>query len=245
MYGSKKVATLLKKAWKNDYVQTVVTVAVVVGLVFGFWYGSQLVMGTRITPALAVISGSMCIPYGGACDGWTHPFDRTLHVNDIIIIQGVDAKSLKTDYPNSDIIVFQNPLLPEDDPHSKIVHRIVSSVEVNGKLYFYTKGDGNPPADWPNPAESTDMWYSSYSDPTSTYEGAISQDYVYGKVVMRVPWLGVIAIKLQELGLGNNAALMGVIIVLLILLLIVEIVAPLLNRSSKVPQTAQASLDAV
>jgi hypothetical protein len=93
------LALTLKKLWKNDYVQTVIVVGVVVGIVFGFWYGSQLVLNTKITPALAVISGSMCIPYDATCDGWTHPFNRTLHVNDMIIIQGFDPKSLKTDYP--------------------------------------------------------------------------------------------------------------------------------------------------
>jgi hypothetical protein len=102
----------------------VIVVCVIVTVVFGFWYGSQLALNTKIAPYLAVISGSMCIPYDATCDGWSHPFDRTLHIYDIIVIQGVDAKSLKTDYPNSDIIVFQRPDLPEDDPNSKIVHRI-------------------------------------------------------------------------------------------------------------------------
>jgi hypothetical protein len=228
----------MKKLWKNEYVQTVAVVAVIVGLVFGFWYGSQFVLNTKIPPALAVISGSMCIPYDGACDGWSHPFDRTLHINDIIIIQGVDPATLKTDYPNSDIIVFHRPDLPESDPESKIVHRIVGSVEVNGKLYFYTKGDGNPIYKWPGTPEPTDNWYPSATDPTSTYNGAISEDYVYGKVIMRIPWLGWIAIQIQNSGVNNNFALTGIIIVLIILLILVEFVWPLIKRKPEPKPTS-------
>ena len=69
-----------------------------------------------------------------------HPFNRTLNVGDIIIIQGVDPETLNTNYPNSDIIVYKKPADPEDTP---IVHRIVASYEINGTLYFQTKGDGN------------------------------------------------------------------------------------------------------
>jgi len=105
---------LNRKILKNETVQTVIVVILIATVVFGVWYGSQLVLNTDIPPALAVVSGSMCIPYHGACDGWTHPFDRRLHVGDIIIIQGVNPQELNTDYPNSDIIVFHNPKDPNE-----------------------------------------------------------------------------------------------------------------------------------
>ncbi len=73
-----------------------------------------------------------------------HPFDRTLDTGDVVIIQHVDPKDLNTNYPNSDIIVYQNPDNPSGTP---IIHRIVSVNNINGTLYFQTKGDGNPPAD--------------------------------------------------------------------------------------------------
>jgi signal peptidase I len=78
----------LKKLWKNEYVQTAVVIGLIALAVFGFWMGSQAVLNTPY-PALAVVSGSMCIPYNGACDGWTHPFEHTLHIGDLIIVQGV------------------------------------------------------------------------------------------------------------------------------------------------------------
>jgi hypothetical protein len=209
-------------------------VILIIIVIFGLWYGSQAVLNTKIPPVLAVISGSMCIPYDGACDGWTHPFDRTLHVGDLIIIQGVDPKTLNTDYPyNSDIIVFHRPDLPADDPNSKIVHRIVSTAEVNGILYFYTKGDGNPVYNWPNTPEPTDYWRPSSTDPSSTYEGAISQDYVYGKVIMRIPWIGWVAVKMSDLVAGNNSLIFPLIVVLIILIIIIEFVAPLLKSRKR------------
>ena len=76
----------------------------------------------------------MCVPYDGRCDGWRHPFDQTLHVGDIIIIQQVDPSSLKANYPNNDIIVYRNP-----NGVTPIVHRIVEKQEINGTLYFKTK----------------------------------------------------------------------------------------------------------
>ena len=218
-----------KRLWKNDYFQTVIVVVLIAGIVFGFWYGSQIALNTKIPPALAVISGSMCIPYDGPCDGWTHPFDRTLHIGDIIIIQGVNPKDLKTDYPKSDIIVFHRP----DNPDELIVHRIVSTTTIDGKLYFFTKGDGNSyPDTWPTipKASEYDSWNSGNA---SIPQGAVSQDLVEGKVLMRVPWIGHIAIFMHDvLGVNNRYVVIPVIVVLLILLVIIELVEPLLRKKS-------------
>ncbi len=215
------MATIFKKLRKNEYFQTAIVVVLIVVIVFGFWFGSQLLLNTKIPPALAVVSGSMCIPYDGACDGWTHPFARTLHVGDIIIIQGVDPKTLKANYPDSDIIVFHRP----DNPSELIVHRIISErVGDDGKIYFLTKGDGNSPNVWPNPA-------GPYHDPW----GEVSQDLVVGKVIMRIPWIGHVAIFMHDV-LGVNNSLIGIpiIIILIIILVIIEFVVPLL-RGKRVP----------
>jgi signal peptidase I len=83
----------------------------------------------------------------GACDGWLsldHPFAQTLHKGDIIIIQAVNPADLNANYPNSDIIFYKNP-----NGVTPIVHRIVEKQEINGTLYFKTKGDGNGPLTWP------------------------------------------------------------------------------------------------
>jgi signal peptidase I len=224
------LTTKAKKLLKNDYFQTVFVVALIVSIVIGFWYGSQLVMNTEIPPALAVVSGSMCIPYDGACDGWTHPFDRTLDVGDIIIIQGVDIQDLKTDYPNSDIIVFHRP----DNPDELIVHRIVDVTIIDGKRYFFTKGDGNSAPDtWPTIPKTWeyDPWNNGNAD---IPQGAVSEDLIVGKVVMRVPWVGYIAIFMHDnLGINNEFIIIPIIIILATLLIIVEFAEPLLRRKNK------------
>jgi signal peptidase I len=210
--GTALTATL-KKLWKNEYVQTVAVIGLIALAVFGFWYGSQAVLNTPY-PALAVVSGSMCIPYDGACDEWTHPFSQTLHIGDLIIVQGTDPADLNANYPNSDIIVFHRP----NDPEELIVHRIVAKEERNGTLYFYTKGDGNGNK-WPSTPKRSEY------DPWSP----IPEDLVVGKEVMRIPWLGHVVLFMR------NSIGLPLVVALIILIIIVEFVFPLL-RGKKLPE---------
>jgi signal peptidase I len=201
----------LKKLWKNDYFQTAVVIGVIALVLFSVWYGSQAVLNTPY-PVSAVESGSMCVPYGGACDGWTHPFDHTLHIGDLIIVQGVNPEDLNADYPNSDIIVFHKPT----DPDELIVHRIVSEQEIDGKLYFTTKGDGNG-NDWPaTPESGIDRW--------TGYPDGIPQDLVVGKVVLRIPWVGHLALFMRgSLGIP-------LVIVIIVVIVIFEFVLPIFRQ---------------
>jgi len=207
----------LKKLWKNEYFQTAVMLGLIALAIFGFWYGVQIALNTQY-PALAVLSGSMCIPQDGSCDGWTHPFARTLHIGDLIILQGVNPADLNANYPNSDIIVYHDPRYPTD-PNQMIVHRIVAKQEINGTLYFQTKGDGNG-VEWPNPVDPS--YYDSWNLPNG-----VPQDQIYGKVVMHIPWIGHVILFLKSMGLP-------IIIVLIILLVIVEFIVPLF-RGKKAP----------
>jgi signal peptidase I len=223
------VTASIKKIWKNEYIQTGLVVVIVVTLVFGFWYGSQLVFNTKIPPALAVISGSMDIVSDGRTPGWAHPFARTLQKGDLIIIQGVDPTELNVSYPDSDIIVFHRP----DNPNELIVHRITGTTTIDGKLYFYTKGDGNPPVDWPATLMPYmyDQWYNS--DP-SIPQGAVSEDLVVGKVIMRVPLLGYIPMFMHDvLGVNNNNLVIPIIVLLIIILIIAEFVIPIVRQKGK------------
>jgi hypothetical protein len=213
----------LKKLWRNEYFQTAVVIGLIAVAVIGFWYGSQAVLNTPY-PALAVVSGSMCIPYDGACDGWlsvTHPFARTLHKGDLIIVQGVDTRKLNTDYPNSDIIVFHEPC----DPSDLIVHRIVAVDVVNGTWYFRTKGDGNSRTKWPDtPSPSEyDPWQ------TNGVPG-VREDLVVGKVVMRIPWLGHLVLFMR------NSVGLPIVIALIIIIVIIEFVIPLLRGKKPTEQ---------
>jgi signal peptidase I len=212
--AQKKLTVTLKKLWRNEYFQTAVSIGLIVLAVFGFWYGSQAILNTPY-PALAVVSGSMCIPYDGTCDGWTHPFSQTLHIGDLIIIQGVNPAQLNANYPDSDITVFHDPT----DPTEFIVHRIISKQEINGTLYFRTKGDGNGNV-WPStPEHGMDDW--------SGYPNGVPQSLVVGKVVMRIPWVGHIVLFMR------NSFGIPLVIIIILLALIVEFVIPLVRQKIK------------
>jgi signal peptidase I len=198
------LAAVLRRLWKNSNFRTVLMVVVIVLVVLVFWLGSQAVLNTGY-PALAVKSGSMCTLQDSACDGWSHPFAQTLHIGDLIIIQGVDPADLNSDYPDSDIIVYHNP----SNPDELIVHRIVAKTEINGTLYFSTEGDGNGAKKWPDQPDMIDQW------------SPVSQDLVVGKVVMRVPWVGHIVLFMRDNPYG-----VPIVIVLAVLLIIIELVTP-------------------
>ncbi len=208
-------ASKLKRFWRNDYFQTAVIIGLIVAVVLGFFYGSQLVLNTPY-PTLTVETGSMCIPFDGLCDGWSHPFARTLHVGDLLIVQGVNAAELNTNYPDSDIIVFHEP----GNSDRLIVHRIAAVQEVNGKLYFQTKGDGNGGTNyrWPTipPVSEYDPWPGGQG---------ISQDLIVGKVIGRVPWVGLVTLFMRQNPLG-----LPIVVALILLLLVLEFVLPNLKK---------------
>ena len=115
--------TTLSRLWKNEYFQTVVSVALVVIIVFGFWFGVRAALNTPY-PALAVASRSM-LP--------------TLNVGDLIIVQRTPPDQINTSYMTGDIIVFRSPANPDE----LIVHRAVKSETIGDVYYFTTRGDNN------------------------------------------------------------------------------------------------------
>lgn len=193
---------------KNEYFQTAFFVALVLLIVSGFLIAEILGM-IRVVP-----TASMSIGNSGSGYEWTHPFDRTIQVGDIVIIHPVNPADLNANYPNSDIIVYNTY------SRGDIVHRIVAKEEINGTWYFYTKGDANGWNKWPatpNPAEY-DFWSPS----------PIPQDMVVGKVVLRIPWIGNIAIFMQSILGGNNSTIaIPIVVILIILLIIIEFIVPL------------------
>ncbi len=211
-----------QKTNRREYLKSGIAIAIIVIVVLGFFFSLRFALNTDV-PVRVVESGSMCVPFDGACDGWSHPFAQTLHIGDIIIIEGVDPKTINTDYPNSDIIVYENPTNPTATP---IVHRVVAVTTINGTLYFQTKGDGNG-TPWPTPVSQNE--YDSHTL-WSTGQG-VPQDLVIGKVVMRIPWFGHITLFLR-----NNPWGLPLVIALIIILLLVEFILPVLRKKSPPPQ---------
>ena len=221
------------KLWRNNYVKSAIAIIIIVGVISGAFFGLRVVLNTD-TPVRVVESGSMSLPLNfitGPPYSWNdflltleHPFDRTLDTGDIIIIQGVNPKDLNTNYPKSDIIVYQKPDDPSDTP---IVHRIVAVDNINGTLYFQTKGDGNEQK-WPA------IPPPSMYDSNTIYDGhgqGVPQNLVEGKVIMRIPNFGWITLFLKENSWG-----LPIIIALILLLVVVEFVIPVLRRKKDTPQ---------
>jgi signal peptidase I len=209
---------VLKRIWKNDYFKTIIAIALIVAIVLGLFFGLQKILNTSY-PALTVESGSMSIPYDASDNFWlslAHPFDRTLSIGDIIIVQGIDQKDLNTNYPNSDIIVFHSPFSSE-----LIVHRIIGTEVVNGTTYYLTKGDGNGNP-WPQtPQTGLDPWDSN------TPPG-VPQNMIVGKVVMRIPWFGWVTLFMRNSPWG-----LPVVVALILLLVVIEFIIPILKEKKK------------
>src|SRR5665647_1934578 len=208
-------------------------ILLIVAIVLGIYFGVQFALGTAV-PIRVVESGSMSLPLNfisGPPYSWNeflltfeHPFDRTLDTGDIIIIQRVNPQDLNANYPNSDIIVYQKP---DDLSATPIVHRIVAVDNINGTLYFQTKGDGNG-QQWPA-IPPTSMY-----DSNSIYNGhghGVSQNLVEGKVILRIPYFGWVTLFLKENSWG-----LPLIIAVILLLVVVEFVIPVLRGKKETQQ---------
>lgn len=119
----------LPNVLKQDYMQTIIMIAVVVIAVLLFWYGLSFVLKTG-NPVLAVASGSM---------------EPVLYKGDLIVIEGIeevaniDVGTKDSNHPG-DIIVFNEPGLSEE----LIVHRAVEMIDNgDGSYSFKTWGDNN------------------------------------------------------------------------------------------------------
>ena len=212
-------AQISKSLWKNEYFRTVLTIVVVVGLVVGFWFGLRWGLNTDY-PVLAVASGSMSLQQPDP--GWAGPFSATLHTGDLILVEGVSASDIHPGpVPNGTILVFWN----RDRPGELVVHRAISETTIDGQLYFITEGDGNggnagPPAGDSLPA------------------GAVSIQEVVGKVVMRVPWLGYIALDIR-----NSTAILVIVFLIILFIIIESVVSEVEHR--RTPKSGNASVEKV
>lgn len=114
----------LRAALKNEYVKSLILLAVILVVIVALWFGLRTYMRTEY-PLLAVASGSM-VP--------------TLNVGDLIVVQGgLTVSDINATYGTGDIIVFHKP----SNPDELIVHRAVEE-EAQG---LTTKGDHNPTVD--------------------------------------------------------------------------------------------------
>jgi signal peptidase I len=199
MEGGPLTTPRLGRLWKDEYFQTTIVLLLIVTVVFGFWFGLRLALNTDY-PMLAVASGSMSMaqPDGG----WSLPFDRTLHTGDLIIVEGVSTSDIHPGpNPVGDILVFRESAQSDE----LIVHRAISETTIGGKTFFVTEGDGNavlglgPGPGSPTPAEN-----------------------VIGKVVLRIPWIGYLALFMRDQ--SGEYVILALIAIIIAIELIVSVV---------------------
>lgn len=120
----------LRRALKNEYVKSLVLMAIVLLGIVAFWFGLRAYLRTEY-PLLAVASGSMM---------------PTLNRGDLIVVHGgLNVSDIVAEYGTGDIVIFRNPTNPSD----LIVHRAVEKHQDAEGWYLKTRGDANP---------NTDQW---------------------------------------------------------------------------------------
>lgn len=195
------------------FLRVLALLAVVAIGLLGFWFILRVTLNTEY-PILPVSSENMCTvkPH---CDGFNHPFERTLHIGDLIIVRGVDARSVEVAYPNSDVLVFHTPKQNSYQEDALTITRVMAKEERDGIIYFRTKGDGEEIHEY-------DQWYDYREN--YTWNGMISENLLVGKVVLRIPWVGHFALFI------HNSSWIFVIVIIIIMILIVEFIIPAFVR---------------
>ncbi|MDH5447843.1 MAG: signal peptidase I [Candidatus Bathyarchaeota archaeon] len=128
----------LKDALKNEYVKSLILLAIILCSIVAFWFGLKTYLRTDY-PLLAVASGSM-IP--------------TLNVGDLIIVQGgLNVDDIVAEYETGDVIVFHKPRNSDE----LIVHRAVEKHGSGDIAFLKTKGDNNPSGTDPWEVDNTDL----------------------------------------------------------------------------------------
>lgn len=118
----------LKRIFSNEYMKSIIFLAIVLGAIAVFWFGIKMYLRTEY-PLLAVASGSM-VP--------------TLQVGDLIVVQGgLEVEDLTAASETGDIIVFRKP----GNPDELIVHRAVEVRSAGDDLSVMTRGDHNSGVD--------------------------------------------------------------------------------------------------
>lgn len=192
-------------------------ILIVIGFL-GFWFALRMMLNTEC-PLLPVSSGNMCV-LQSRCDGLSHPFEHTLHIGDLVVVQGVDARSVEDEYPNSDVIVFHMPKLNSYEKDALIIARVVVKEERDGTVYFRTKSDGEGTNIWPETPDISECerWYDYRKN--YTWNSMISEELLVGKVILRVPWVGHIALFMCK-WYG-----MLIIVIIMVMLAVVEFLIP-------------------
>ena len=206
-------------------------------MVSGFWLGMRLILSSD--PPLTFISSNYMEIRSEQTNEWEiNLFGMSLCVGDLVFVEWADAEKLYSNYPNSDIVVFHNP----DAPNELAALRMVSKTKIDGKWYFFVKGDGVGSSKWPAEVDLAQCVEWKNQD-ESLPSGAVSEDLIVGKVVLRVPLAGALAVFVHEsFGVNDSfvAVALPLIFVLFVFVVSADFVVPfLLGQMQDVQQKRQ------
>ncbi|MFW9915594.1 MAG: signal peptidase I [Candidatus Thorarchaeota archaeon] len=177
-------------SWRKETVGFLIMLVIAFVIAFGMSWGLQFYLDTD-TPQVAVTTGSMEPIYHGyeSSGRWD---------GDLLIVRRFSA----ADYKVGDVIVFDAP-----GQSIPIVHRIIAIYvdKAENVHYFKTYGDHN---------QNLDPWANTNEIPVELENGWIHEDAIHGRVILRIPNVGWLALQLRE-----EAVRFIIIIIALFLLL--------------------------
>jgi signal peptidase I len=169
---------------KNNPARAIVIVSVVSIVIFSYIY-----ITFAFSP-MVITTGSM---------------EPTLNIGDVVLIDRHPVINNIRTGPDGDIIVlksdqiFLNAGVPAsvyavNDPNAPVIHRAIQRIEINGTMFFVTKGDNNQYADGcvryiGTPNASFAIIIYNASNPV-----LVPSDYIFGKVVLVIPFIGLVKI---------------------------------------------------
>jgi len=190
-----KFQELLKKTWHflwhSNSIWSILVDIILIFLILKFVLlpGFGLIVGSKV-PLVIIESGSM--EHQGSFDNWWNihgqwyrennisleivdswGFHNGMNKGDVVLVTGNKNK----DYKIGDVIVFSVP-----KNNVPIIHRIIAIHDVQGEIFYETKGDHN--------------------DGQHSYEKLISKKQVLGKASFRIPYIG--WVKLFFVGIFNG-----------------------------------------
>jgi signal peptidase I len=131
--------------------------------------------------------------------------EPTLHVGDVVLIDRNPIINEIRTGPDGDIVVLKNDQIflnegvpastfAVNEPNTPVVHRAIQRIEINGTIFFVTKGDNNEYADGcvryvGTPNASFAMIEYNASNPV-----LVPSDYIVGKVELIIPFIGLVKI---------------------------------------------------
>jgi signal peptidase I len=141
----------------------------------------------------------------------------SLHTGDLIVVEGINPKDIyaapfNPNGKSGDIIIFNNPATNE-----LIVHR---AIRMFSNDTVKTQGDGN-------------------NAPGPPQDGNVAYDQIIGKVVLRIPWIGHLALIMRDP--SGIYLLVGLIILIVTAELVLSLVRekkPDKKETSNDPETS-------